>query len=164
MQSLFEEQIEHHERAAHAILEAGTDSFPEARDFFAGLDDYNAGPESYLRLVESAKLRLEIPVIGSLNGISRGGWTRYARLIEEAGADALELNMYFVAADPRVGSAELETRYVDLVGDVAASISIPLAVKIGPYFTSMANMALRLKAAGLPGWSCSTDSSTRTSR
>jgi dihydroorotate dehydrogenase (fumarate) len=151
MQSLFEEQIEHHELAVHSILEAGTDSFPEARDFFAGLDEYNTGPESYLRLVESAKSRLEIPVIGSLNGISRGGWTRYARLIEDAGADALELNVYFVAADPRVGSAEVEARYVDLVREVAASISIPMAVKVGPYFTSMANMALRMKAAGASG-------------
>src|SRR5579859_7344869 len=102
MQSLFEEQIEHHELSVNSILETGVDSFPEARNFFPGLDDYNTGPESYLQLIELAKDRLRVPVIASLNGISRGGWTRYARLIEEAGADALELNIYFVAADPRV--------------------------------------------------------------
>jgi dihydroorotate dehydrogenase (fumarate) len=151
LQSLFEEQIEHHELEVHSILEASTDSFPEARNFFPGLDDYNTGPESYLQLVEQAKSQLRIPVIASLNGISRGGWTRYAKLIEEAGADALELNIYFVTADPGVGSAEVESRYVDLVSAVAGSISIPLAVKVGPYFSAMANMATRLAAAGARG-------------
>ncbi len=148
LQSLFEEQIEHHELNVNSILETGVDSFPEARNFFPGLDDYNTGPESYLQLIELAKDRLRVPVIASLNGISRGGWTRYARLIEEAGADALELNIYFVAADPRVTAAEVESRYIDLVAEVAGSISIPLAVKIGPYFSSLANMAWRLAAAG----------------
>jgi len=151
LQSLFEEQIEHHELEVNAILEAANDSFPEARNFFPGLDDYNTGPESYLQLVERAKAKLEIPVIGSLNGVSLGGWIRYAKLIEEAGADALELNIYFVAADANVTSAEVEERYVDLVGEVAASISIPLAVKIGPYFSSLANMARRLAIAGAQG-------------
>ena len=151
LQSLFEEQIKHHELQVDSILESFTDSFSEARDFFPALDAYNLGPESYVRLVEQAKEVLEIPVIGSLNGVSRGGWTRYARLIEEAGADALELNVYFVSADPRVGAAEAEARYVDLVADVAGSISIPLAVKIGPYFSSLANMAMRLSAAGAQG-------------
>ena len=119
LQSLFEEQIEHHELAVNSILETANDSFPEVHNFFPGLDDYNTGPESYLQLVEGAKAQLTIPVIGSLNGISIGGWTRYARLIEEAGADALELNIYFVAADARTTSAEVEARYVDLVGEVA---------------------------------------------
>jgi len=151
LQSLFEEQIKHHELQVDTILESFTDSFSEARDFFPALDSYNTGPESYVRLVEQAKSVLEIPVIASLNGISRGGWTRYARLIEEAGADALELNIYFVSADPRVAATEAESRYIDLVADVSASISIPLAVKIGPYFSSLANMAMRLTVAGAKG-------------
>ncbi|HET7421636.1 MAG TPA: dihydroorotate dehydrogenase-like protein [Candidatus Dormibacteraeota bacterium] len=151
LQSLFEEQIKHHELNIDSILGSFTDSFAEARDFFPALDSYNTGPESYVRLVEQAKESLEVPVIASLNGTSRGGWTRYARLLEEAGADALELNVYFVAADARTTSGEIEKRYVDLVGDVAGSISIPLAVKIGPYFSSTANMVLRLAAAGARG-------------
>ena len=151
LQSLFEEQIEYHELEVNSILETGADSFPEAHNFFPGLDDYNTGPESYLRLVETAKERLSIPVIGSLNGISLGGWIRYAKLIEEAGADALELNIYFVASDARVTAAEVEERYVDLVGEVAASISIPLAVKVGPYFSSLPNVARRLAVAGARG-------------
>jgi dihydroorotate dehydrogenase (fumarate) len=151
LQSLFEEQIEHHELAVNSILETARDSFPEVHNFFPGLDDYNTGPETYLQLLESAKGKLKIPVIGSLNGISIGGWTRYARLIEEAGADALELNIYFVAADMRTSSAEVEARYVDLVGEVASSISIPLAVKVGPYFSALANMARRLSIAGAQG-------------
>jgi dihydroorotate dehydrogenase (fumarate) len=151
MQSLFEEQIEHHELQVNSILDTANDSFPEVRNFFPGLDDYNTGPESYLQLVEAAKSRLSIPVIGSLNGVSLGGWIRYARLIEEAGADALELNIYFVAADPKTTSAEVEARYVDLVGEVSSSISIPLAVKIGPYFSSLANTARRFSIAGAQG-------------
>ncbi|HYM97381.1 MAG TPA: dihydroorotate dehydrogenase-like protein [Candidatus Sulfotelmatobacter sp.] len=151
MQSLFEEQIEHHELEVNSILETASDSFPEARNFFPGLDDYNTGPESYLQLVEAAKKRLAIPVIGSLNGVSLGGWIRYARLIEEAGADALELNIYFVAADPMTTPAEVEARYVDLIGEVSSSVSIPLAVKVGPYFSALANTARRFAIAGAQG-------------
>jgi dihydroorotate dehydrogenase (fumarate) len=151
LQSLFEEQIKHHELQIDTILESFTDSFSEARSFFPSLDDYNTGPESYLRLVEQAKQELEIPVIASLNGVSRGGWTRYARLLEQAGADALELNMYMVAANARTSATEVEARYIDLVTDVAGSISIPLAVKVGPYFSSLANMAMRFAAAGAQG-------------
>ena len=151
LQSLFEEQIKHHELQVDMILESATDSFAEARDFFPALDGYNTGPESYLRLVEQAKETLEIPVIASLNGSSSGGWIRYARLLEEAGADALELNIYFVAADARTTASAVEARYVELVADVAGSISIPLAIKVGPYFSALANMVLRLQAAGARG-------------
>lgn len=151
LQSLFEEQIKHHELQLDSILESFTDSFSEARDFFPALDSYNTGPESYVRLVEQAKQALEIPVIASLNGVSTGGWTRYARLIEDAGADALELNIYFVSSDPRTAAAQVEARYTELVADIAGSISIPVAVKIGPYFSSLANMAMRLEAAGAQG-------------
>ena len=151
MQSLFEEQIKHHELRVDSILESFTDSFAEARDFFPALDSYNTGPESYLHLVERAKENLEIPVLASLNGTSSGGWTRYARLLEEAGADGIELNIYFVAADARVSSSMVEARYVELVADVVQSVSIPVAVKIGPYFSSLANVVLRLADAGARG-------------
>lgn len=151
LQSLFEEQIKHHELQVDSILESFTDSFPEARDFFPALDGYNTGPESYLKLVEDAKRSLRVPVIASVNGTSSGGWTRYARLIEQAGADALELNIYFVSADARTSAAEVEARYVELVADVVRTISIPLAVKVGPYFSSLPNMALKLSAAGARG-------------
>lgn len=151
MQSLFEEQIEHDELEVHRALEAGTESFPEALSYLPCLDDYNTGPESYLRHVEATKRELEIPVIGSLNGSSPGGWLRYAKLIQEAGADALELNVYFVAADRWMTAEDVERRYLDLVAEVRQAVSFPLAVKIGPFFSSMANMAHRLVDAGADG-------------
>jgi dihydroorotate dehydrogenase (fumarate) len=151
MQSLFEEQIEHEQIEIHRVLEHATESFAEALSFFPELEDYNTGPDAYLRHLEQTKRELEIPVIGSLNGTSPGGWIRYARLIQDAGADALELNVYLVASDPDVGSAEVEAQYIDLVAAVRASVSIPLAVKVGPFFSSMANMARRLVEAGADG-------------
>jgi dihydroorotate dehydrogenase (fumarate) len=151
MQSLFEEQIEHEELQTHRVLETGVDQFPEAASFFPELEEYNTGPDEYLRHLEASKHALEIPVIGSLNGISVGGWLRYAKLIEAAGADALELNVYFIAADPDETGADVERRYVELVASVRQTVSIPLAVKIGPYFSSVPNMARRLVEAGADG-------------
>ncbi|HZP91050.1 MAG TPA: dihydroorotate dehydrogenase-like protein [Actinomycetota bacterium] len=151
MQSLFEEQIEHEQIEIHRVLEHGTESFPEALSLFPELEDYNTGPDAYLRHLEQTKAELEIPVIGSLNGASEGGWIRYARLIQDAGADALELNVYVVASDPDVTSAEVESRYLELVSAVRESVSIPLAVKVGPFFSSMANVARRLVEAGADG-------------
>jgi dihydroorotate dehydrogenase (fumarate) len=151
MQSLFEEQIEHEELAVHRFIEAGVDFTAEAASYFPELDEYNTGPDEYLRHLERTKHDLEIPVIGSLNGASAGGWVRYAKLIQEAGADALELNIYLVAADPETTPQEIEQRYLDLVAAVRASVSIPLAVKVGPYFSAFANMARRLVAAGADG-------------
>jgi dihydroorotate dehydrogenase (fumarate) len=151
LQSLFEEQIEHEEIQTYRVLETGADSFTEARSFFPELEEYNTGPDEYLRHLEACKRELTIPVIGSLNGISDGGWIRYAKLIEDAGADALELNVYFVAADPDETGEQVERRYLDLVASVRGSVSLPLAVKVGPFFSSVANMALRLVAAGADG-------------
>jgi dihydroorotate dehydrogenase (fumarate) len=151
MQSLFEEQIEHEELAIHRFLETGVDSNPEASTYFPELEDYNTGPDQYLRHLEDTKRELAIPVIGSLNGSSDGGWVRYAKLIEDAGADALELNVYVVAADPADTAESVESRYLDLVRAVRGSVSIPLAVKVGPYFTAFANMAHRLVDAGADG-------------
>lgn len=151
MQSLFEEQIEHDELQVHRLLEMGSESFAEASTLFPELEDYNTGPDEYLRHLEASKKDLRVPVIGSLNGASEGGWVRYAKLIQDAGADALELNVYFVAADPNETGEQVERRYVDLVAAVRDSVSIPLAVKVGPYFSSMANMAVRLVDAGADG-------------
>jgi dihydroorotate dehydrogenase (fumarate) len=151
MQSLFEEQIEHDEAQTHRVLETGADSFTEAGSFFPDLEEYNTGPDEYLRHLEASKRELSIPVIGSLNGISDGGWTRYAKLIEDAGADALELNVYLIAADPEETGEQVERRYLDLVATVRESVTLPIAVKIGPYFSSVANMAQRLVTAGAGG-------------
>jgi dihydroorotate dehydrogenase (fumarate) len=151
MQSLFEEQIEHEELQTHRVLETGAESFPEALSYVPELEDYNTGPDEYLRFLEACRKELEIPVIGSLNGATEGGWVRYAKLIQDAGADALELNVYFVASDPDESGWEVERRYLDLVAAVRASITIPLAVKVGPYFSSMANMARQLEDAGADG-------------
>jgi len=151
MQSLFEEQIEHEEVELHRVLESATESFAEALTHFPELEEYNTGPDEYLRHLERTRDELEIPVIGSLNGVSPGGWIRYARLIQEAGADALELNVYFVAADPDETGEQVERRYLDLVAAIRETVTVPLAVKIGPYFSSPANMARRLVEAGADG-------------
>ncbi len=149
--SLFEEQIEHEAFEVHQILETGSESFGEALTYFPELDDYNTGTGPYLDHLSQAKELLSIPVIASLNGSSPGGWVRYAKQIQDAGADALELNVYFVATDPAVTSAEVEERYLELVRSVRAVVSIPLAVKVAPYFSSTANMAARLVEAGADG-------------
>ena len=150
--SLFEEQIEQESVMVHLGLEYGSAYQPEAvGGYFPDLDDYNTGPDDYLQLIGDAKAALSIPVIGSLNGVSAGGWTTYARHIEQAGADALELNIYLVAADPSVPGVDIESRYLGLVEEVRSTVSIPLAVKIGPYFSSPGHMARRLVDAGADG-------------
>jgi dihydroorotate dehydrogenase (fumarate) len=151
LQSLFEEQIEREEVGLHHILEVGADAYGEALTYLPDMDDYNTGPRGYLEFLGAAKALLDIPVIASLNGTSTGGWVTYATLMENAGADAIELNVYFVAADPTVDGAEVEARYLDLVSAVRDAVAIPVAVKVGPYFSSMANMAIRLEKAGANG-------------
>lgn len=149
--SLFEEQIVREEQEIHRLYEYGTESFAEALTYRPEMETYNTGPQCYLRLVEDAKSALRVPVIGSLNGTSSGGWIEYARLIEGAGADALELNVYVLATDPDETAAEVEQRYLDLVHAVKAAVTIPIAVKVGPFFSSPANMARRLVDAGADG-------------
>jgi len=147
--SLFEEQIEHDAMAVHYSLEMGADGFGETPDgFFPRLDDYNTGPEDYLDLIRRAKAEVNVPVVASLNGVSTGGWTLYAQILADQGVDALELNIYRIAADERQSSAEVEQGYLDLVETVKRSVTLPLAVKVGPYFSSMADMAVRLTDAG----------------
>jgi len=148
MYSLFEEQITLESHQLDRYLSNGAESFPEALSYFPEMDYYNVGPEEYLTLLHRAKEAVHIPIIGSLNGVSRGGWTRYARLMEQAGADAIELNVYYLPTNPDISGAEVEQMYVDVLRDVRQHVEIPVAVKIGPYFSSMAHIARRLAAAG----------------
>ncbi len=152
--SLFEEQIEHEELELHAALEHGSQSFGEALTYFPELDDYNTGPRSYLTHLEAAKAALGIPVIASLNGATGGGWVRYARYCEEAGADAIELNVYAVEANPCTEGIHVEHRLIELVREVRAAVSLPLAVKVGPFYSAFANIARRLADAGADGVVC----------
>jgi dihydroorotate dehydrogenase (fumarate) len=148
--SLFEEQIEHEDLSAHNLLEYGQELSPEAQGFFPELE-YSTGPDKYLKLIGEAKKALSVPVIASLNGHTPGGWAHIARQLQEAGADAIELNVYFVAASVDDTSAEVEARYVDLVESVTRQVSVPVAVKVAPYFSALANMAARLTKAGAAG-------------
>ena len=140
--SLFEEQIEHDADEISRVYDFHTDSFAESLTYFPEQQDYTTGPEEYLKTIARAKKAVDIPVIASLNGSSKGGWIRYAKMMQDAGADALELNVYFVAADAELTGRDVESRYLDLVAAVKQSISIPLAVKVGPYF------------ARWPTWAC----------
>lgn len=149
--SLFEEQIEHEQLDVHELLEYATDSFGEALTWFPELDDYNTGPDAYLEHLARAKAALRIPVIASLNGVSSGGWLRYARLCEEAGADALELNVYAVETDAEAPASQVEARTVALVREVRAAVAIPLAVKVAPFYSAFAHMATQLEEAGADG-------------
>ena len=149
--SLFEEQIAHDEDELIQEQEAGTESFAESLTYFPPMESYGIGPDKYLQHVEEAKKALSIPVIASLNGTSRGGWIHYAKSMQDAGADALELNIYFISTDPRISGNRVEQQYLDLVFAVKESVSIPLAVKIGPNFSSLANMASRLEESGADG-------------
>lgn len=151
MRSLFEEQIEHESFDLHELLEQWTGGNFEAQDFFPAIADYKTGPATYLESIEAAKRELSIPVIGSLNGVTTSGWTHYARLIQEAGADALELNIYLVGANADDTAATVEERYISLVAAIRDTVSIPLAVKIGPYFSALPDMSRRLVAAGADG-------------
>ncbi|MBK9681827.1 MAG: dihydroorotate dehydrogenase-like protein [Betaproteobacteria bacterium] len=149
--SLFEEQIEHEEMATHNLMMYGAELSPEAHGFFPEMQNYPTGPDRYLKLIGEAKQALSVPVIASLNGHTPGGWTNIARQFQDAGADAIELNVYFLAASVDDTSAEVEQRYVDLVASVTQQVGIPVAVKVAPYFSAMANMAARLHQAGAAG-------------
>jgi dihydroorotate dehydrogenase (fumarate) len=151
LHSLFEEQIELESADLDRFLEQGADSFSEAHTHLPDMADYNLGTEGYLEHIRESKACLDIPVIASLNGKSLGGWTRFAREIEQAGADALELNIYFLATDPTRDSASIENEYVDLVRAVRAQISIPLAVKLPSSFSAPVAFAARLAEAGANG-------------
>ncbi len=150
--SLFEEQIEHERMESYAVQELGSGAFAEAMSgYFPDVPATVSRSEAHLDLIAQAKRALSVPVIASLNGTTVGGWLAYAEAMQEAGADAIELNVYFVPADPTETSAQVEERYVNLVQVLASRISIPLTVKMSPFFSAPANMALRLIDAGAHG-------------
>jgi dihydroorotate dehydrogenase (fumarate) len=151
LHSLFEEQIVHEQEELDHYLTVGAESFAEAQSYFPRLDTYHRGPEEYLEHIRNAKRALKIPVIGSLNGISAGGWMEYARKMEQAGADALELNVYYVAASPHITGSEVEQMYLDDLVAVRRSVKIPVAMKIGPFFSNISNFCNRLAEAGADG-------------
>jgi dihydroorotate dehydrogenase (fumarate) len=149
--SIFEEQIEHETAEIDRLYSVHGESFNEATSFFPEVDDYGSAIDSYLELIENAKVAVDIPVIASLNGANIGGWVKYARLLEGAGADALELNLYTVAADPDIDGAALEAEHLELVALVAEEVDVPVAVKISPYYSSMASFVVGLQRSGADG-------------
>jgi dihydroorotate dehydrogenase (fumarate) len=149
--SLFEEQIVHESQALDHYLSRGAESYAEAVSYYPDLPHYQLEPDNYLEHLRRVKRAVSIPVIGSLNGVTPGHWLEYAHKIEQAGADALELNIYDLPTDPDLSGALLEERYVALVSDVRAQIRIPFAVKLSPFFTALPNLARRLAVAGADG-------------
>jgi dihydroorotate dehydrogenase (fumarate) len=149
--SLFEEQLTLESRALDRDLSRGTESFAESLSYLPEFDDYRAGQENYLAHLVRAKGSVSIPILASINGATPGGWVRFAKDVETAGADALELNTYSLATDPKISSSEVEKQLVDLVREVRQSIKIPLAVKLSPQFTSVPNLAAQLDKAGANG-------------
>ena len=151
MYSLFEEQLVHDSLAFNYFMERGTEQFAEALDYFPELDRYNVSPDNYLDQIRKNKEAVSIPVIGSLNGVSNSGWVEYAADIEQAGADALELNTYYIPTNPKMTATDLEQNYIDLVKAVKSKVTIPVAVKLSPFFTSLPNLVDRLIEAGADG-------------
>jgi dihydroorotate dehydrogenase (fumarate) len=149
--SLFEEHILNQDQQLHQHLTHGTGSYAEALTYFPELDELTVGPETYLNEIAAAKAAVAIPVIASLNGSTLGGWTNYAKQIEQAGADALELNIYWIPTDPELGAGEVEARYVEILEHVKAVVGIPVAVKLSPFFSSFAHLARELVRAGASG-------------
>jgi dihydroorotate dehydrogenase (fumarate) len=151
LHSLFEEQINIESNELDRMLWDSSSTSAEANDYFPDLGNYNIGPDGYLEHIRKAKAAVKIPIIASLNGVSKGGWIRYAKDMEQAGADAVELNIYFVPTDPMMTGSDIEKNYVELVREVKSSVKVPVAVKIGPYFSAMANMGVQLDKAGADG-------------
>jgi dihydroorotate dehydrogenase (fumarate) len=147
LQSLFEEQIDAESNQLDRMLSSGVETY-EAQSYFPDMTSYNIGPDGYLENICTMKRSVQVPVIASLNGVSLGGWVRYAKLMQQAGADALELNLYDIPSDPELPGSVLEQRYCAIVAEVRSHLRIPLAVKIGPYFNSIPNITLRLAEAG----------------
>jgi dihydroorotate dehydrogenase (fumarate) len=151
LHSLFEEQLRQETHELHRFLTQGTQSFAEALSYFPEPTQFHLGPEGYLNHIHKAKQTVDIPIIASLNGTTAGGWTGFARQIEQAGADALELNIYYIPTGANLTGTEVEQTYVDIVAAVRAAVTFPVAVKLSPFFSNVANMAKRLDDAGADG-------------
>jgi len=149
--SIFEEQLRQESLELDFYLSEGTESYAESLSYFPTATEYNLGPDEYLEHIGKAKAAVKVPIIASLNGSSVGGWIQYATQIEEAGADALECNIYWIVTDPNVTSAEVEQHYVDILQAVKTAVHIPVAIKLSPFFTNFVSMAKRLDAAGADG-------------
>ena len=149
--SLFEEQLRQESLELDFYLSEGSESHPESIQFFPQPSEFNLGPDEYLDHIRKAKAAVKIPVIASLNGSSVGGWIQYATQMQEAGADAIECNIYWIVTDPNMSSADVEQHYLDILQAVKSAVTIPVAVKVSPFFSNMANMAKRLDAAGANG-------------
>ncbi len=149
--SLFEEQISFEAKELNHFLTKGTESFAEALSYFPEPEEFHLGPDGYLEHIRKAKEATSIPIIGSLNGVSTGGWIEYAKKMQEAGADAVELNVYYIPTDPSLTSEKVEQIYLDIVKEVKQSVTCPVAVKLSPYFTSMNSLANRLVDGGANG-------------
>lgn len=146
--SLFEEQIKKERNQYDAILGSTSNIFAEASDFFPDLDEYHRGADQYLEIIRKAKEQVNIPIIASLNGISSEGWISYARQMEQAGADGLEINIFFIPGDVHLSTAAVEHRYLNIIDEVKNTVTIPVAVKLNPYFSAMGNMAKRMQEYG----------------
>ena len=149
--SLFEEQLRREAAQNARLMDAGTESFAESLSYFPAAADREVGPARYLRLLERAAAAVEVPVIGSLNGVTPGGWVEYARAMQDSGAAAIELNIYFVPGDPRISGRDVEKRHIDILTRVKAAVTVPVAVKLSPHFSSTGEMALGLDRAGADG-------------
>lgn len=151
MFSLFEEQIRRENEAFEYLTAVGTESFAESLSYFPQVEEYHVGPEQYLELIRRASESIDVPLIGSLNGVTDSGWTEYAKEIQAAGADALELNIFYIPADVDTDGRDVEDRYVQIVRHVKEAVSIPVAVKLSPFFSAFGSMAKRLVEAGADG-------------
>lgn len=149
--SLFEEQLRQEAERNARLADVGTDSFAESLSYFPAGADEDTGPRRYLSLLERAVAAVDIPVIGSINGVTRGGWTNYARAMQDAGAAAIELNIYYIPGDPHITGREVEQRHIDILCRVKDAVTLPVAVKLSPHFSSPGEMALRLDEAGADG-------------
>ena len=149
MFSLFEEQLKHESAALEHLMTAGTESFAESLSYFPEVEDYTVGPDSYLELLRQASEAVDIPIIGSLNGITNTGWIEYAQMMQQAGARGIELNIYYIPADLTTSSHEVEQRYIEIVKAVKAAVTVPVAVKLSPFFSAIGSMAKSLDDAGV---------------
>jgi dihydroorotate dehydrogenase (fumarate) len=149
--SLFEEQIRLEQQELHYHTTVGTESFAESLSYFPEPEEYKVGPEEYLQHIQEAKEAVDIPIIASLNGSTIGGWTEYSKEFEKAGADAIELNVYYIPSDPTLSGSNVEQTYIDILRSVKSAVDIPVSIKLSPFFSNMANMAEMLDDAGANG-------------
>ncbi|CAK0742234.1 dihydroorotate dehydrogenase (fumarate) [Gammaproteobacteria bacterium] len=151
MFSLFEEQIRHENATFDHLIESGTESFAESLSYFPRMDDYRIGPERYIELLQRASQAVDIPIIASLNGVTNEGWIDYARQMQNAGAKGIELNIYYIPADIQVSGEAVERRYLEIVHSIKKSVSVPVSLKLSPFFSSVACMARQFDEAGIDG-------------